>query len=56
MNKVAIPLSIILALLMVTPSFSKVYMTRDKALKTAFPDADRIDKETVFISEGQVKK
>jgi hypothetical protein len=56
MLRIALALSIALTLFMVSPSFSKVYMTRDKALKLAFPDADQIKKNTVFLSEEQTKK
>jgi len=31
-------------------------MTRDEALKLAFPNADRIEKKTVFLTEVQTKK
>jgi hypothetical protein len=56
MLRIALPLSICLALLVSYPSFSRVYMTRDEALKLAFPDADRVEKKTVFLTEGQAKK
>lgn len=55
MLKVAVFL-FFLVFIPLSPSFSKVYMSRDKALSLAFPDADRIEKNTVFLSEGQVKE
>ena len=37
-------------------AFSKVYMTRDEALKLAFPGADRIEKRHVYLTEEQAKE
>lgn len=48
-------LTIFFALLMPSYTFSKVYMTRDEALKLAFPGADRIEKRTVYLTEDQAK-
>jgi hypothetical protein len=56
MLKASIAVSIFLFLFSVSPSFSKVYMTRDKALSVTFPGADRIEKKAVFLTEEQVKK
>lgn len=56
MLRTVITLSIFFSLLAASPSFPKVYMTRDKALSVTFPGADRIEKKTVFLTEEQVKK
>jgi Na+-translocating ferredoxin:NAD+ oxidoreductase RnfG subunit len=57
MNKIAVLLSVVLSLFVFSPnSFSQVLMTKDRALKLAFPDADQIEKKTVFLSEEQTKK
>jgi Na+-translocating ferredoxin:NAD+ oxidoreductase RnfG subunit len=56
MLRIVIPLSIILSLIFVPFSFSKVYMTRDEGLKLAFPGADRVEKKTIFLTEEQAKK
>ncbi|MBI2485988.1 MAG: FMN-binding protein [Deltaproteobacteria bacterium] len=54
--KITIPISILLVLLVPSPSFSKVYMTKGEALKLAFPGGDRVEKKTVFLTEEQAKK
>lgn len=41
---------------LLSPSFSKVYLSKDKALKLAFPDAERIDKITIFLSEEELRQ
>ncbi len=42
--------------LFVQPTISKVFMNRDQALKTAFPDADNIEKRQVYLTEAQVQE
>lgn len=54
--KITILISILLVLFVSPPSFSKVYMTRDEALKLAFPGADRVEKKTVFLTEEEARK
>lgn len=54
--KITILISILLVLFVSPPSFSKVYMTRDEALKLAFPRADRVEKKTVFLTEEEARK
>lgn len=56
MLKITVPLSVVLLSLLTLTSFSKVYMTRDEALKLAFPGADQIEKKSVFLSRDQVAK
>jgi Na+-translocating ferredoxin:NAD+ oxidoreductase RnfG subunit len=57
MNRIVVLLSLVLNLFLFSPaSFSQVFMTKDRALKVAFPDADQIEKKTVFLSEEQAKK
>ncbi len=56
MSKVALPFLILLCLFWSAAVFSKVYMTRDEALKLAFPGADRIEKKTVYLTEEQAKR
>jgi Na+-translocating ferredoxin:NAD+ oxidoreductase RnfG subunit len=56
MLRTAVLISILFALLGPSSSFSKVYMTKDEALRLAFPNAEQIEKKTVFLSEEQVKK
>jgi len=43
----------------VAPSFSaiaEVFMKRDEALETAFPDADSVEKIEVYVSEDDARK
>lgn len=47
---------IMLALISAGVSKSEVFMKRDEALKTAFPDADDIQKAQVFLTEGQARE
>ncbi|HSE83623.1 MAG TPA: FMN-binding protein [Thermodesulfobacteriota bacterium] len=56
MIRKAITFSVLFSLFIVSPSLSKVYMTRDKALSVTFPEADRIEKKTVFLTEEQSRK
>jgi len=44
---------IIFSLNFVSPLEAKVFMKRDEALKTAFPDAARIEKKEIFLSSDQ---
>ena len=39
-----------------TGAQSKVFMKRDEALKVAFPDADRIDKKDIFLTDKQAEE
>lgn len=55
MNKIYI--SLFLLLLFVSfPCFSKVFMKRDEALRTAFPEAEKIEKQEIFLTEEQVRE
>jgi len=56
MLKAIIPLSFSLTVLINSAAFSKVFMTRDEALKMAFPNAEKISKKTVFINKEQAKE
>lgn len=51
-------LSIILLLVFFLPNYStsKVFMKRDEALRTAFPNADTIEKKEVFLTEEQSRE
>ncbi len=42
--------------LFVPQTNSKVFLKRDEALRVAFPEADRINKTQVFLSEGDKKQ
>ncbi len=54
MNKVGNVLLILLFLFITaTPSSSKVFMKRDEALEVAFPDAVRIEKKEIFLTQEQ---
>jgi len=53
MNRKLISIILLLILLVPGSSISKVFMKRDEALKTAFPDADTIEKKDVFLTEVQ---
>ncbi|MCZ6639800.1 MAG: FMN-binding protein [Candidatus Dadabacteria bacterium] len=55
MNKTIIALLVITIYLfiIVSPSESKVYMKRDEALNTAFPDAGEIERKEIFLSSDQ---
>jgi electron transport complex protein RnfG len=44
---------IIFSFIAVSPSVSKVFMKRDEALKTVFPDAAQIEKKEIFLSSDQ---
>jgi len=46
-------LLIIFSFVVVSPSVSKVFMKRDEALKTAFPNAAEIEKKEIFLSSDQ---
>ena len=54
-NKEKIALLIVLFTLTLLPdaALSKVYLTREKALKSAFPQADKIDKKIIRLSKEQ---
>lgn len=57
MNKIVLIVMLILASLSsVVCSQAKVFMKRDEALKTAFPDADVILKNQIFLSENQARE
>lgn len=45
----------IFLLIFTNTAFSKVFLKRDHALKLAFPEADTIEKEQIFLSSDQVK-
>lgn len=38
------------------PAVSQVFMKRDEALETAFPDADSVEKLEIYLSEGDARK
>lgn len=48
-------LVIAFAVLSVSSSDAQVYMTKDEALRRAFPNATRIDRKTLFLTDQQVK-
>ncbi|MBW2553008.1 MAG: FMN-binding protein [Deltaproteobacteria bacterium] len=54
-NKEKIALLIVLFTLTLLPdaALSKVYSTREEALKSAFPQADKIDKKIIRLNEEQ---
>lgn len=55
--KAASAISILTALLFLTgPAEARVLSTRDDALKRAFPDAVRVERKTIFLSEEDVKR
>ena len=56
MIRVIFPLSVFITLFISLYAFSKVYMTRDEALKMAFPDADEIVKKNIFLNSDQVRE
>lgn len=39
-----------------TPSYAKVYYTKEDALKLAFPDGTKVEKKTVFLDTKQKEK
>ena len=43
-------------LLWTNPATGKVYLTKDDALKQAFPDAPTIDRLTLFLSDEDIKQ
>ncbi len=45
----------ILAALSVSSGSAQVYMTKDEALRRAFPKATAIDRKTLFLTDQQVK-
>ncbi|MCK5709059.1 MAG: FMN-binding protein [Deltaproteobacteria bacterium] len=54
MNKTIIAIFIIIySFIIVYPSESKVFMKRDEALETAFPQAVKIEKKEIFLSSDQ---
>ena len=50
---ITLVLFIIFSLNFVSTSEAKVFMKRDEALKTAFPDAAEIEKNEIFLSSDQ---
>lgn len=57
MNRQFVVFSIlILVLLIPSPSISKVFMKRDEALKAAFPQAEKIEKIEIFLSDEQASE
>ncbi|MGQ0794329.1 MAG: FMN-binding protein [Deltaproteobacteria bacterium] len=55
-TKLIAALTLILSLSIAAECLAKVYMTRDEALKAAFPGAESIEKTTVFLSDEQIKR
>ncbi len=54
MYKIIIAILVITySFIIVSPSVSKVFMKRDEALKTAFPQAVEIEKKEIFLSSEQ---
>ncbi len=47
---------LLLPLSLAADSEAKVFMKRDEALKTAFPDADNIEKTNIFLTKEQVSE
>lgn len=43
-------------LLWTNPVIGKVYLTKDDALKQAFPDAHGIERLTIFLDDGDIKQ
>ncbi len=56
MNKILISIVALLIFLLPEAPFSKVFMKRDEALKTAFPESDTIEKKEVFLTEKQARE
>lgn len=57
MRKIVLSFALILISLgPVGVSEAKVFMKRDEALKTAFPDAEVIEKKQIFLSKDQVSE
>ena len=52
------PVYILFLCILISPiaAQSKVFMNRDEALKLAFPDADRINKKEIFLTEQQARE
>lgn len=46
----------IIIILWGSPAMSKVYLTKDDALKKAFPDANRVERFTLFLSDDDIKQ
>jgi len=42
--------------LWVSPASGKVYLTKDEALNFTFPDAEGIERKTLFLTDEEVKK
>lgn len=43
------------ALLLASPSAAKVFYSQEEAIELAFPDAERVDKETYVLDDDQVE-
>ncbi|MGB2691257.1 MAG: FMN-binding protein [Thermodesulfobacteriota bacterium] len=52
-TNISIALLIIISLIIVSTSEAKVFMKRDEALNTAFPNAAEIEKKEIFLSSNQ---
>ncbi len=48
-------LAVFVLLQVPVPLMAKVYMTKDEALKSAFPDARKVERKTVFLTDEDVK-
>src|SRR3989338_7180613 len=54
--KIYISILLLAVLLWTNPVIGKVYLTKDDALKQAFPDAPTIDRLTLFLSDEDIKQ
>ena len=52
-NKIALLIVLFTLVLLPDAALSKVYLTREKALKSAFPQADKIDKKILRLNKEQ---
>ena len=56
MFKIIIAILLLMSLAMVYDAGAKVFMKRDEALKTAFPEADSIEKTKIFLTKEQASE
>ena len=48
--------ALVIVLFLTTPTSAKVYMNKEDALKLAFPEAERVERKTIFLTGEEVEK
>lgn len=48
--------TLVIVILLTTPISAKVYINKEDALKMAFPEAERVERKTIFLTGEEVEK